>query len=75
MESFLAGNAADTAAKYELHDSVIMRWRRELKEGAHKVFETKKADKEEKRMVELEQMVGKLTMELSILKKTLRLLN
>lgn len=56
--------------KYQLKSQVISRWKTEFLEKAHQIFETKEFNsREQERVAELERLVGRLTMELEILKK------
>ena len=53
-----------------VHRSVLTRWQNEFLERASSVFgEVGQASEVESRIAELEQMVGKLTMQLEIAKK------
>jgi transposase-like protein len=59
--------------EYGIKDTVLSRWKQEFLERAAQVFEEPKAaDHAEERIVELERMVGKLTMQLEMAKKVLR---
>ena len=59
--------------EYGIKDTVLSRWKQEFLERASQVFtEPKAADRHEERIAELEQMVGKLTMQLEMAKKVLR---
>lgn len=64
---------AQASREYEIKDSVLSRWKQEFLEKAAGVFEQPKADGQtEEKIVELEQMVGRLTMQLDMAKKVLR---
>ena len=68
---------SDIASEYGVHPNVIHRWKKELLEGANKIFNTSKAsktaDKEKKQQEEtienLYTQVGRLTTQLDWLKK------
>ncbi len=63
---------ADACRNYKIHNSVLTRWKREFLDRAHQAFETgEQANQEAGRIAELEQMVGRLTMQLEIAKKAL----
>jgi transposase-like protein len=57
--------------EYGIKDSVISRWRTELLERAPSLFteNTQNEHESQKRIAELERMVGRLTMELEMAKK------
>lgn len=64
---------AQASREYEIKDSVLSRWKQEFLEKAAEVFEQPKADHQtEEKIAELEQMVGRLTMQLDMAKKVLR---
>jgi len=59
--------------EYGIKDTVLSRWKQEFLERASQVFaEPKAEDHQGERIAELEQMVGKLTMQLEMAKKVLR---
>jgi transposase-like protein len=59
--------------EYGIKDTVLSRWKQEFLERASQLFEqTKVDDHKDTRIVELEQMVGRLTMQLEMAKKVLR---
>ena len=68
---------SDIASEYGVHPNVIHRWKKELLEGADKIFniskDSKAADKEKKQQEEtienLYTQVGRLTTQLDWLKK------
>lgn len=62
--------------KYKVNAQSVSRWKAEFLKNAPKVFEMKDTScAEQDRIVELERMVGRLTMELDILKKASSLLS
>jgi transposase len=59
--------------EYEIKDTVLSRWKQEFLERASQVFEQpSNNDQQEERVVELERMVGRLTMQLDMAKKVLK---
>ena len=57
---------------YEIKDTVLSRWKQEFLERAPQLFaEAPKEDTSRERIAELEQMVGRLTMQLEMAKKVL----
>ena len=61
---------AEICREYRLRPQDFSRWREEFQERAPEIFATEpgRADEQE-RIAELEQMVGRLTMELEVAKK------
>lgn len=62
--------------EYEIKDTTLSRWKAEFLEKAPSLFGSGKnesSDGSEKRIAELEQMIGRLTMELEAAKKVLGL--
>ena len=67
---------ADACRTYKLYNSVLTRWKREFLERSHHVFEVPtQVGQEEGKVVELERMVGQLTMQLEIARKASKLLS
>ena len=66
---------ADACRHYQIKDSLLTRWTKQLLERAPSLFENKHqhARAEPQRMAELERMVGRLTMELDLAKKASQL--
>ncbi len=68
----LSGAKSPTQAcrEYGLKDSVLSRWKQQFRERVPQIFEQATAhDSCQARMVELERLVGQLTLELEISKK------
>jgi transposase-like protein len=62
--------------EYGIQDTVLSRWKQEFLAKAAQVFEQpKEVQEKEERIVELERMVGKLTMQLELSKKVLSYAN
>ena len=61
--------------EYQLRPQVFLRWRKEFVERAPEIFATEQSrGDEQERIVDLEQMVGRLTMKLEVAKKASSLL-
>jgi putative transposase len=62
---------AEACRKYNLNQQVVVRWKSEFLEKAQNIFAAKgqQSREHEQKIEELERMVGKLTMQLEILKK------
>jgi transposase len=59
--------------EYSIKDTVLSRWKQEFLEKASHLFEAPQAnDHKDERIAELEQMVGRLTMQLEMAKKVLK---
>ena len=58
---------------YGIKDTILSRWKQEFLERAPQLFKGEKTEdtQAEKRIAELERMVGKLTLELDLTKKAL----
>jgi len=68
--------AAQVCREHGIKEPVLSAWKRELVERAPQVFEQSVAQVEaDRRLAELERMVGRLTMELEISKKASLLLS
>lgn len=66
---------AEVCHEHELTAQMVSDWKAQFLEGAAQVFEQGKAvSQEQARIAELEQLVGKLTMQLEIAKKASHLL-
>lgn len=62
--------------RYKVKQQAVSRWKAEFLRKAPKIFEMKDVSGvEQERIAELERMVGRLTMELGLLKKASSLLN
>jgi transposase len=73
----LAGvkDKAEICREYQLRPQVFSRWREEFVERAPEIFATEPSrGDEQKRIAELERMVGRLTMELEVAKKASNIL-
>jgi len=64
----------EASREYEIKDSVLSRWKQEFIARAPQLFEQggkKIEDPKEKKIAELERMVGKMAMQLEMAKKVL----
>ena len=77
LESFITDNVSATASRHGIHISQLNRWRRKLKEKGPGLFEFRKSSKsaEQKKIEQLEKIIGKITVENHILKKTQEMLS
>ena len=68
---------AELCRKHNLSDVQLSKWKRQLLENAASLFEPidKQTTASQQRITQLEQLVGKLTLELDILKKVSTLLS
>lgn len=63
-------SAAQASREYGIKDSLLSRWKQELVERAPMVFEQANgSDERDRRIAELERMVGRMAMELEMAKK------
>ena len=66
---------AEICREYQLRPQVFARWRAEFVEHAPEIFATERSrGDEQERIADLEQMVGRLTMELEVAKKASNIL-
>jgi transposase len=66
---------AEICREYQLRPQVFARWRAEFVERAPEIFATERSrGDEQERIADLEQMVGRLTMELEVAKKASNIL-
>ena len=69
-------SAGEASREYGIKDSVLARWKQEFVQRAPKLFEQGPAsDDRDRRIAELERMVGRLATELEMAKKVSRYLN
>ena len=63
---------AQAAREYQIHPTLILRWRQEHLRYAERAFTGNgRLHRDEARIAELERMIGQLTMENALLKKAL----
>ena len=62
--------ASEICREYQLKETVLSRWKQQFLEHAPQVFQREQpTDQAEARIAELEQVIGRLTVELEIAKK------
>lgn len=67
---------AELCREHHLKDSVVIRWKNEFLQNAPKLFEQESQHRREvARIAELEQLVGRLTLQLEMAKKVSGLLD
>lgn len=67
---------SETCRAYQLSPILVSKWRTEFVENAAVIFEKNhKGDEDQNRMVELERLVGRLSLENDMLKKASSILN
>ena len=76
LESFATGNTAATAARHGIHVSQLNDWRRLLKNSGPDLYTPRRGKKNnyQKQINQLETIIGRLTIENHILKKTQEML-
>lgn len=66
---------AQVCREHQLKESIVSRWRAEFLQNASKVFQRESGtNQHEARIAELEQLIGRLTLQLEIAKKASTLL-
>lgn len=65
---------ATICREHDLSPELLRQWKKLFLERAHLIFDETKESSEQARIAELERLVGKLTLELSVLKKVSTLL-
>lgn len=72
LESFISGDMAATAARHSVHVSQLNNWRKQLKTEGPKLFTFRKGKGSEaqRQLDQLEKIIGRITIENQILKKT-----
>ena len=63
---------ARVARELELHENVLRRWKREIKENPSRAFAGKGNIRTTSREAELERKIGQMTLEIDFLKKALQ---
>jgi transposase len=71
-----AKSQAEACRGYSLNPQMVSRWKAEFLEKAPQLFRTREqSSAEQARIAELERMVGRLTLELEVVKKASAMLN
>ena len=70
-------SATEVCREHQLGPNVFYRWREEFLQNAARAFDNhdRSPDSDQQRIAELEQMVGRLTLQLEVAKKASSLLN
>ena len=76
LESYATGNASATAARHNLHITQLNNWKKQLLKEGEKAFLPARSRKneDERKIEEYEKVIGRLTVQNEILKKTKELL-
>jgi len=76
LEGYATGNWSATADRHNLHITQVRVWKKQLlREGARAFLpQRKKATAEQRKIKELERIIGRVTIENELLKKTQDLL-
>lgn len=74
LETFQRDNVVEVARKYDLNANMISNWRKQFLDNGHKIYQSS-PDKEvtdlRKKVVKLEQLIGKKEVELAFMKNFL----
>ena len=74
LESFVKGNVAEVARRFEVNANQLSTWRRQLMDKGSLVFQSGKVNQEkqlEKKLYQLENLIGKKEIEINLLRKYL----
>ena len=74
LDTYIKGSVSEVARHHELNANQISSWRRTLLEKGHLAFQTEVSEREkklEKRVEQLENLLGKKELEIALLKKYL----
>ena len=74
LETYAKGAVSEVARHYELNANQVSTWRKALLDNGHLVFQTEVSERErklEKQVEQLENLLGKKELEVSLLKKYL----
>lgn len=74
LESFIKGNVSEVARKYDVGANQLSTWRKLFAEKGWLAFQSGKANREnqlEKKLNQLENLIGKKEIEINLLKKYL----
>jgi transposase len=72
MESMVKGNVAEVARQYHIHPNQLSTWRTQFQQRGPGIFESGNTDLEkkyQKKITELENLIGKKEIEANILKR------
>ncbi|MBM4401946.1 MAG: transposase [Candidatus Cloacimonetes bacterium] len=74
LDTYIKGSVSEVARHYELNANQISTWRKTLLEKGHLVFQAEVTEKEktlERQVEQLENLLGKKELEITLLKKYL----
>ncbi len=74
LDSFIKGSVSEIARQYEVGANQLSTWRKNFMDKGQVIFQSEKADREkylEKKIDELEHLIGKKEVEINLLKKYL----
>ena len=74
LESFIKDNVSEVARQYRINANQLSLWRKQFVDQGHRAFEgntTKENSKQQKKVEQLENLIGKKEVEISILKNYL----
>lgn len=76
LEGYVTGNWSATAQRHNLHITQVRVWKKQLLREGARVFlpKRKKATVEQRKIEDLERIIGRVTIENELLKKTQDLL-
>ena len=76
LESYASGNASETADRHSIHITQLNTWRKKLLTDGVRAFLPKRQgmSTEQKKLEEYEKIIGRLTIQNELLKKTQELL-
>ena len=74
LDSFVKGNVAQVARRYEINPNQLSTWRRRLLDQGEQIFQADQSQREKQlvaKITQLENLIGKKEIEISLLKKYL----
>ncbi len=74
LESLIKGNVTEVARNYKINPNQLSNWRKIFNDNGNIIFESKnnnEIEKKNKKINELENLIGKKEVEISLLKKYL----
>ena len=74
LESFIKDNVTEVARQYGINPNQLSLWRKQFVDQGHRAFEgngSKETDKHRKKVEQLENLIGKKEVEISLLKNYL----
>lgn len=76
-ESYATGDLGATASRYGIHINMLNKWRYQFKQNGAEVFErgVSRRQTEDKKIAQLEHIIGRQAIQIELLKKTEELLH